>query len=597
MEGSESQGVLVTVKGVLGTVNVVLPEWKDPEERYDRTYTPVTPASRTVTGADDKIAPETDIATWSITDWSRGEGDLRWKDRGRYNTATGVGPASDGSGVTVGHDWTVATQQAEVVARGGGRLVSMRDMNDKIYTWGGSSWSALWNIGGTAGRDAVSAAAVNTTSWYVVDTSGDIRRVQSGSTSAHNTAKNWDYVVGYDGVLYGLVDVDLYDVHLTSSNTQTVVYDASSASILTDTRVKLLSTSDVGPIWVVPKDDGTTLFMEYNVADSAGYVSHELPKDCHVYDVAFHDGIYFAAFRYADSHSSTGDAYLHYKKGEARGVAGPFRADATTASTRVAIAGIVGDRIYIAYQQKVWAYDLSSGGISLVADLSGSAIGDIYGAVSYGSKVFCAGTANYGVVNTRGYLANTAQTLSTGLHDYGYLGLPKLIHTVTVNTEDVLAATDKVEVGYSVDGGSTTWLANSFTAGAASYQWTVSTNASSVIGTEIEWHLRHTTTSTSVAAKVISLHSDASGAKSRINFTIAVDLGESSVNDGSDVMSALHALKTSHAVVQWSDPYEVDEYTAPQTFDVRVKEVSTPELSTDGFTSAVVRFQTVGVVG
>jgi hypothetical protein len=211
--------------------------------------------------------------------------------------------------------------------------------------------------------------------------------------------------------------------------------------------------------------------------------------------------------------------------------------------------------------------------------------------------VFLAAVGNFGKVNTRAFLANVAQVLSTGLHDYRYLGLPKMIHTVTINTESVLAASDKVEVGYSLDGGSITYLANDFAAASASHQWTVSTNAASKIGTEIEWHIRQTTTSTSVAAKVVSLASDVSGAKSRIQFTVAVDLGQSSVNDGSSVAAALGALKTSHAVVKWSDPFDVEEHVADETFDVRVLDVLLQEISGPEHTFAIVRMQTVGVVG
>jgi hypothetical protein len=587
----------VTRKGTLGTVEIVLPEWLDPEERYSRAFKPITPASREVSGDDDQIAPETDIANWSINDWSAGEGDLRWKDRGRYNISTGNGPVSDGSGVTVGHDFAVTSKQSAVITRGGGRLVSARDMDDNLYFWNGSAFASAWAIGGTGGEDCISLAATEPTAWFVLADDGDIRKVTTGGNTAHYTGGLFTDLVSYDGVLYGLVGADLYSIDQSSADTRTAVFDDLASAIITDTRVKLLSTSDVGPIWCVPTDDGNTLFMEYNVADGTGYVSHNLPRDTYVYDVAFHDGFYFAGFRYASSSSSIGEAYLFFKKGDQRGTTGPFRAIETTSSKRVAIAGVIGDRIMLIFQERVWAYDLSSGGIVLVADLSASAITDVLNAVTFGSEVFLAAVGNFGKVNTRAFLANVAQVLSTGLHDYRYLGLPKMIHTVTINTEAVLAASDKVEVGYSLDGGSITYLADDFAAATASHQWTVSTNASSVKGTEIEWHIRQTTTSTSVAAKVVSLASDVSGAKSRIQFTVAVDLGQSSVNDGSSVAAALGALKTSHAVVKWSDPFDVEEHVADETFDVRVLDVLLQEISGPEHTFAIVRMQTVGVVG
>lgn len=580
--------------GLLDTVEIILPEWIDPEDRYRRTYKPVTPVSRVVTGADDQIAPETDIATWSITDWSAGEGDLRWKDRGRYNTSTGAGPISDGSGVSVGLDWVVAVGQSRIIARGGGRLVSVRDMDDSLYEWNGSAWVELWAIGGTEGNDAGSLAAVDADAWFVDDFTG-IRKVTSSGNTLHYNGNDFNYLVVFEGVLYGLDDVDLYTIDQTSTDTRTQVYD-SAGTYVDDTRVKLMSTSDVGPIWLATIDDGVTLLKEYNVASATGYTLGALPADVQAYDLFFHDGFYFATYRKATSQNAVGDAYLYYQKGDLKGSLGPFPADSTTAQTRVSIAGTIGDRIYLTFQRRMWVYDLSSGGLVMVADLSSSAIGDIYMSITYGPDVFCGSLAYVGKVNTEAFLADTAQTVSTGIHDYGYLGLPKMIHTVTVNTESVLVSSDKVEVGYSVDGGSTTYLANDFATGKASHQWTVSTNSASVIGTEIEWHLRLTTTSTSVAAKVVSLASDASGAKSRIEFIVLADLGQSSVVDGGIVLTALNALKTSHSTVQWSDPFQVREHESPETFDVRVLEVVGPEVDVE-HTYAMVRMQTVGVVG
>ena len=590
----------MTKKGTLGTIEIVLPDWLNPEDRYSRVFKPITPASREVSGAEDQIAPETDIANWSIDNWGSGEGDLRWKDRGRYNISTGNGPVTDGSGVTVGHNFAVVSKQSAVITRGGGRLVSARDMDANLYFWSGSAFTSAWAIGGSSGDDCISLAATEPLAWFVLDDDGDIRKVTTGGNTAHYTGGLFTDLVSYAGVLYGLVGADLYSIDQSSTGTRTAVFDDLASAIVTDTRVKLLSTSDVGPIWCVPTDDGVTLFMEYNVADGTGYVSHDLPRDVHVYDVAFHDGIYLAAFRYADAHASEGEAYLFYKKGDSRGVTGPFRAVETTASKRVAIAGVIGDRIMLVFQERLWAYDLSSGGIVLVADLSGSAITDVLNAVTFGSEIFLAAVGNFGKVDTRAFLTNTAQVLSTGLHDYRYLGLPKLIHTVTINTESVLAASDKVEVGYSLDGGSITYLANDFAAATASHQWTVSTNSASVKGTEIEWHIKQTTTSTSVAAKVVSLASDVSGAKSRIEFLVAVDLGQSTVNDGSLVATALAAFKTSHAVVKWSDPFDVEEHDDDETFDVRVLDVRLQEIEGGEGPKhpwAFVRMQTVGVVG
>lgn len=583
-------------RGQLGPVEFVLPGWLDWEERYSRKYKPVTPASRVVTGADDKIAPETDIATWAINDWSAGEGDTRWRDRGRYRVSDGAAPLSDGSGVSLGYDWSVASAQSTVITRGGGRLVAAGDMDDSIYEWNGSGWSSLWSIGGSAFRNAASMAAVDSTAWFVLDDAGNIRKVESGANSDHYSGGDFNAIVVYEGVLYGLSGLDLYEIDTSTASTRTLVSDTNVGEFVTDTRVSLLSTSDVGPIWLSPTSDGKTLIKEYNKADDVGYVVGELPSDSHAYDIGFFSGIYLVGLRAADSHSSVGGAYLYYQAGGLRGVAGPFRADSSTASDRVALAGVLGDRIHVGFQRKLWAYDLTTGGISQVADWSSSSLGDGYGAVTFGREIFVTSGAAYGVFDTEAFYTGGTQTLSTGLYDYGYLGLPKLVHTVTVTTEGTISGGDSVEVGYVVDGNTVEWLSGAMTSGASN-TWTVSTSSHSVIGTEIEWKLRLDGASSSQAPVVVALHSDVSGAVSRIEWAVAIDVGRSSLVEGEDVIAALNALKTGSAVVQWSDPFQVNPYSADQTFDVRVLDVSTPQYVEGEGTSALVKFQTVGTVG
>ena len=87
--------------GSLGSVTIRLAEWLDLEDRYQRNYIPVTPASREIAGAEAAIAPETTIATWHIDDFAAGEGDVIWRNRNRYNESDTLAPANDGSGMLV----------------------------------------------------------------------------------------------------------------------------------------------------------------------------------------------------------------------------------------------------------------------------------------------------------------------------------------------------------------------------------------------------------------------------------------------------------------------------------------------------------------
>ncbi|KKN08824.1 hypothetical protein LCGC14_1052930 [marine sediment metagenome] len=585
--------------GTLGTVDIVLPHWLDPEVRYQRLYKPVTPASRVVTGSDDSIAPETDIATWVIDDWSGGEGDRIWRDRGRYNTSVAVIPSVDGKGgITIGPTWTYTVYQSSAVARAGGRTIMARDMDDSIYSVLNSSFSVLWSIGGTAGKDAVSMAAIDSTNIFVLDEDGDLRKVASGGNSLHYASSGFTDIVSYEGVLYGLLGSDLYSIDTTTATTRTLVSDVTAVNVVVDTRVKLLSVSDVGPIWAVCADDGQTRIMEYNVPADTTSVSHDLPTDVYFYDLFFHAGIYFTTFKTSTAHLYLGDGYLYTVKGEARSTIGPFGASAF--SQRMAIAGIRGDRVYMAYNEALHVYDLTDGALITAADWSPSAHGEAHQALLTNGRILIGGSAGrlYANPSQVEYL-NDPYTLTTGMHDYGYVGLPKLIHSVTATLDSALVSGRSCEIGYSLDNAAVVFLSNDFATGETTHTWDVSTSTSSVIGTNIEWSIRLSAGSVteSTSPKVMKLVSDVSGAASRIEWTVAVDLGESSVNVGGDVIAALNALKTTHAVVEWSDPQQVSQYTAPETFDVRILEVSTPELSTDGFTSAVVRFQTIGLVG
>jgi len=599
--------------GTLGSIKITLPHWLNPEERYQRTYRPITPASRIISGDNDAVAPETDIATWSIKDWSAGEGDIRWKDRGRYNTGTGVHLAADGSGLIPEMQWDEGgggSAQTEVIVRGGNRVLAARDHDSNIYYWNGSSWTSLWAIGGSAGRDVCSMAAPTTSAVYVLESNSQtVRKVTSGGNSPWNIGV--DYLVGlvsYEGLLYGLNsnNGNLVLIDQSTAYTTTTVYTAETPEVDTTgfTDRRWMSVSDVGPIWLSPTSDGRTLIKEYNVADDVGYVVGELPKDSWAMDLFFYSGIYFVTYRTTENFAGTGNAYLWYKRGGTVGSAGPFPNPSTTASKRIVFGGIIGDRLYMTWQEQLWAYDLSDGALIMVADFSDASLGDAWPGVVYGRKILMASeTGYYLVFDTEAVEASSTTYLSSGLHDYGYLGLPKMIHTVTVQTEDVLAASHTVQPGYSIDGGTVTWLDDDFATGEASHTWQVSTvSGGGVIGTEIEWFIRVASTSSSSWPKVVAINSDVSGAASRIEWNIAIDVAASSLSgsgsDGvaKDVIAALNALKTSHAPATWSDPNQVADYDTPQSFDVRVLDVTTPELA-DGFTTAIVKLQTIGIVG
>lgn len=587
------------MKGQIGNVEIVLPAWMDGERRYRKTYIPIDPASRVVQGDQDAVAPETDVTAWKLDDWSAGEGDNRWRGKG-YRYGTGAMPASDGSGITNGPNGVgVAISGQTAMARGGGRFVLAGPMNGSIRYWASSgSWSTLWSIGGSASYNAQQIAAVDPNAYFVLDTNGDIRKVQSGGNSAWYTGGNFTGIVSYSGELYGVAEFDLYRIDTDTASTRTLIGDAISTDFAGMTgRVKQMSTSDVGPIWYAPGSDGTTLIREYNWADDVATTIGKIPDDSYAYDIAFYAGIYLVSYRSAENHADTGGAYLYYQIGQQRGIAGELRDEDGTASERVAIGGVIGDRLYIAYQARMWAYDLTSGGIVLVGQITGAGDpGSVQCALTHGGKAVLGGTLYMNFWDTKAN-ENYAQKLYSGMGDYGYIGIPKLIHTATVTTDEPIDSLGEVRLGYKVDGGAEVFLTPTMTSGAR-YQWDVSTSAGgSVIGTEVEWVVEVNADTTTGGPKVVSVVSDATGATSRIEWEIIVDVGQSSVNEGGDVISALNALKESYGVVQFSDPYQLRDHDTPATFDVRVKRVSTPELGDDGYLTAMVVLQTLGMVG
>ncbi len=357
-----------TPVGKLGTIDVVLASWAEKQDQYQRRYIPIS--TQGVFG-DDDASVEREIIQWVIDDWSGGDGDVKWQDRGRYRSATGCGPASDGSGLVVGAGWTATASIANnsrVVVRGGGRMILAGEMDAALLEWNGSAWVTLWGVlGGAAADFAVAAAAVDSSAWFVLDDDGDIRKVTSGGNTAHYTGGLFDDIVAYDGLLYGLVGADLYLIDTSAATTRTIKSDSAASLVNVADRTRLLRTSDVGVIWIAPTDDGRTLMWEYNVYADVAFVMSELPKDVFVYDLMFYNGVYLATFRAAPDHTSVGEAYLWYRLGQATGVMGPYLASGSTASLPVVLPGVIGDRIYTLFDHSLWAYDITTGAILKVA--------------------------------------------------------------------------------------------------------------------------------------------------------------------------------------------------------------------------------------
>ena len=592
----------------LGTLILKLSENRNLEtlQQYRIHYKPVLPASREIPGSPDSVAPETTIAQWSMNDWAQGEGDVVWRDRGRYNTSAGMGPASDGSGLVVGPQ-LIDTQlesaggdfSSKQFARIGANLAAAYDATSTLFVWdtANEEWDASWAIGGSGSEKVHGMASTSETTMWCSLNDGTIRKVETGGNSEHVNAATWvttvSSLVGFQGSLYGLKDNDLYKITLGSTDTITLVGDTFGGVWSTSWGENQIYTSDVGPIWVTHGSDGRSELWEYNVADDTAKAIAQLPPDTTAYTPFFYNGIYFVSYRAASLHTLAGDAYLYFQSGGQRGHIGPFRAPVSSVSQVVSIAGVIGDRIIIDYAKAVWAYDMSSGGISnLTDDLTATSIS----AKTYGDEVFASPT---GAVVQRLDLAErdaTQGTLDSGRFDFGYQGLSKALTAISVVCESALAASDAISVAVATDGGSFTTLSGPMGSGDVQKTWAVSTSSTMYKGKTFEIRVLVTAGAVTQNPKVISIDAEAESVTSRIEWSFAVDVTDNNEQDGTGILTGLKTLKTNQAVVSFTDSWTDDDGVAGTATDVTVQDVVLPAFNTGSDDYAMVTLRATQTV-
>ena len=595
-------------KGTFGTIDFYLSQNPGLSnfERYRRQLIPVTPASRQIPGSPDAVAPDTTIAQWSINEWAHGEGDATWRDRGRYNTSTLIGPKSDGSGLINGPAISITQHdsgggdfdQNKTIARAAAELLAAQDSDDNLYKWDetNSEWDNQWAIGGASQDDVISIAAVNDTKVYVGLGGGTIREVQSASNLEHFAV--WGNTVPelttYQGKLYGLNELDMYEISTGATDTRTLKGDV--AGLIANyyaTSARHLSTSDVGPIWITPFNDGRTELWEYNVADNSAYVVAQLPRDATAYDIWFHEGIYFVGYRAAAKPALSGDAFVFFASGGNRGSIGPFRSETgTTANKPVTLAGVVGDRLIVNYDALKFAYDLSSGGIS---SLGNTVSGGSNRAVVFGKDVFSVGSTQ---VQRADFSLRRAEggTIDSGRFDFGYKGLRKIMTKVTVVAESAFAASDTLTVNVAVDGGTFTALSGSMTSGDTTKTFIVATTSTNFQGFTFEIRLTITAGATSQEPKIISIDSEAIGVESRLEWIMAVDVTDREQVVGQTVLTGLETLRTAKAPIAFTNPFDDDVYAAADSHTVTIEEVTFPQENAGGDDYVVVRVRATQTV-
>jgi hypothetical protein len=189
-------------------------------------------------------------------------------------------------------------------------------------------------------------------------------------------------------------------------------------------------------------------------------------------------------------------------------------------------------------------------------------------------------------------------TLDSGLFDFDYPGLPKILLDVTVITEPLPGDTT-VTLSYAVDRGSFVAATGTHNVdGATTFTFTISSTATTVIGREFELRLHLDTDQTTNTPTIREVSARATGAAHTLEWILQLDTSDiKSGFESSDVLiNALNTLATNRAVVSFSDPWQNRESDDPETFDVTVEEVVTPASQSSDPPAATVRLRAVSLV-
>jgi hypothetical protein len=244
------------------------------------------------------------------------------------------------------------------------------------------------------------------------------------------------------------------------------------------------------------------------------------------------------------------------------------------------------------YDTALWAYDITTGGISQVA----RTISEPQGMTTYGSDVFLVEGATAHRVLTTEYDTGAGLELTTGRYDFGYLGLVKTLTKVTVSCEDALATDETVGLAYAVDGGSFTSASGTMVATDTTKTWIISSSSATVRGVEFELKLTVKANTSASSPKILSLTAEAVGSEDRLEWVLVLDLSDNNEQHGQVTLDGLKTLKAAHTVVSFTDPWQVLDHTSAESFDVTVEEVNLPQTEPGAYPQAVVRLRAVATV-
>lgn len=589
--------------GQIGSTKIRLARGRD--RPYVRRRVKILPDRQDVPGDPGKILLDPDRRLWHIDSWRDGEGEDLWRaDRDAYDTSALVRPRRVGDGLVLGTTGITTQLTAAGGNFGDGDLLAVAHQklyameNGAIAEWdpSASDWTALTANTNTAQDTRMASLTESGTDLIFVGKVGGLLEkydVGADSWATHVGTASWTaqetVPIVFEGVLYALNNTDLYTVDSSVTNTVNKVYDEVLPAVeFRDTRWHhtCVGTSNLGPIWAMRYDDGVSRIHQYNHFTQTHSVVAELPPNSWPYSILHGFGITFVGYRQAITHTAEGEAYLFYVAQGVPGVAGPIREiGSDTASRSVMIAGFAGDDLIVDWYNRIFAYNLTSGGLSHWGTHTQAGPGE--GALMFGKDAFVSGITSGGNETVERFIFDsytTTGSLDSGRFDMGFPGSDKLLNKVVV-TFDPLPTNTTIQLAYAVEGGSFTTHADTVTGDdtTTAHTFAISDSSSSVIGRDFELRIILNSTDTTKTPTIRSITAEAMSAENRLEWELEVDAGQA--EDGERATPAaladLDTIAATNTIVAFSDPWQKDDYSTAASHSVRVLAVETVEANSE----------------
>lgn len=591
-------------EATLGGVKLRLATWLDPAERFTDRHIPVRPTLQYLPNEPSSLVARRFTPYWKIDDWGAGEGYDTWEpDIPGFNKSESVTTKRVGRGLVLGpfvastnKTGAVAMDEGGVLGYGDGSIFSIAASNH-LHKW--NKDTEIWEEYNTVAAPASQPTSIADPGdgWiYVGYADGTIRRYNGVSTAqTHYTGfTNAPVLTVYGDKLYALDGDDLYDIDKVATNTRTLVADIIGVSneYLGETphAYRRLGRDAIGPIWLQRLNSGLTIIWRYNVDEDFYEAVGELPVQMALPTSIFAAlGFIFVGFRVAGQDNDPGNGHIYFQRGGQRGVTDPIRAT-TTANRTVTIAGLDGNDLLFTFNDQVWAYNISDGGVFHLGPTLENGGGGNPWALTLGGSLFASpvafnGGATLGCLRADRlrYTTTAARTLDGGMWDTNFFDIPKRMLEVDVITEPLPAGTS-IGLAYAIDGDSSfttvTAPASASTTNAKKHQFRVSTvSGGTVIGRRFELRLILTSTDEDATPTIRSWTARFHSAAHEREITMVIDFGTD--DDGSHrtdkIISDLKALIAAQTLVNLVLPWQKRDGSDPETVEVQIDEVSFPD--------------------